>query len=265
MPCALTEPENYPDYLKSILKEINVGDDDELKDCACKIISPVTNQGCLVVDEDGKVGGFPFCIAQGNNVGPTTPRPLGFSMKQIMRMYWLGFNIDIYLSVNTIIQANYCPQLGLPMDFPDSYVSKGNKEIDFIFNKTLKQKICLGDQMFHAKNYVITRWPESNSIQSTFDLAIYLDSSMVYKSDVGLFYPIILFGFSTGGGEYRATYINDNIGKSLGESIFYIEKNATILPNCWGPSDDISSCPPPNRVGMLFEGSLFLNSKININ
>ena len=264
MPCALTSDADYPDYLKSILKEIEAGNDEELKACACALRSPVTDEGCPVVDEDGKVGAFPYCIAEGNNVGPTTPRPLGFSMKQIMRMYWFGFNIDIYLSVNTIIQANYCPQLGLPMDFPDSYVSNGNKEIDFIFNKTLKQKICLGDQMFHEKNYVITRWPDSNNPQSNFYLLTDL-RDIVYDSNTELFYPIILFGFSTGGGEYRATYINDDVGKSLGQSIFYIEENATILPNCWGPSDDILSCPPPGRVGMLFEGSLFLNSSININ
>jgi len=107
MPCALTEPDNYPDYLKSILKEIDAGSDDELKDCACDLKSPVDDEGCLIVDENNKIGGFPFCIAEGNNVGPTTPRPLGFSMKQIMRMYWLESFFPIQMHYLNLIIINY--------------------------------------------------------------------------------------------------------------------------------------------------------------
>lgn len=35
MPCALTSPYNYPDYLKITLKEIEIGDDENLKIAAC--------------------------------------------------------------------------------------------------------------------------------------------------------------------------------------------------------------------------------------
>jgi hypothetical protein len=84
MGCALTEPNNYPDYLKKILKEIEVGNDKELKDCACSLISPRTEDGCLMVDENGKIGAFPDCISDDP---PPYNYPSG-SLKDIMTFYW---------------------------------------------------------------------------------------------------------------------------------------------------------------------------------
>jgi hypothetical protein len=89
MPCALTEPGNYPDYLKTILKTIAVGDDDHLKACACSLRSPVTDEGCLIVDKDGKIGAFPFCSTLvEDGVGDGTNYPLKLTLKQAMFLYW---------------------------------------------------------------------------------------------------------------------------------------------------------------------------------
>jgi len=89
MPCALTEPNNYPDYLKSILKEIAAGNDDNLKTCACSLTSPVTDEDCLIVDEDGKVAAFPFCCTLvTDGVGDNTEYPLKLTLKQAMDLYW---------------------------------------------------------------------------------------------------------------------------------------------------------------------------------
>jgi len=89
MPCAITEPGNYPDYLKAILKEIAVGDDDALKACACSLRSPTTADGCLIVDEDKKVGVFPFCSTLvTDGVGDNTEYPLKLTLKQAMYLYW---------------------------------------------------------------------------------------------------------------------------------------------------------------------------------
>jgi hypothetical protein len=54
MPCAITEPGGYPDYLKSILKTIATENNDTLKACACSLRSPVSDEGCLILDEDNK-------------------------------------------------------------------------------------------------------------------------------------------------------------------------------------------------------------------
>jgi hypothetical protein len=96
MPCAITEPDNYPDYLKTILKEIAAGDDDELKACACSLKSPVTDEGCPITDEDGKIGAFPFCwkLVSQEEVGYNTYYPLKMTMKQAMSLYWNSKSLD---------------------------------------------------------------------------------------------------------------------------------------------------------------------------
>lgn len=89
MPCALTQPNNYPDYLKSILKEIEAGNDDTLKACACSLKSPISDGGCILLDEDGHVGAFPFCIPLvTSGVGDNTDYPLKLTLKQAMFLYW---------------------------------------------------------------------------------------------------------------------------------------------------------------------------------
>ena len=94
MPCALTSDADYPDYLKSILKEIEAGNDEELKACACALRSPVTDEGCPVVDEDGKVGAFQSCVIETDS-DPALLRdgfiqfyPVGVSLKQAMKWIW---------------------------------------------------------------------------------------------------------------------------------------------------------------------------------
>jgi hypothetical protein len=84
MGCALTEPNNYPDYLKKILKEIDVGKDTDLKTCACSLVSPKTDDGCLAVDSNGKIGAFPSCIF---NDPPEYLKFFG-SLQDIMNLYW---------------------------------------------------------------------------------------------------------------------------------------------------------------------------------
>jgi hypothetical protein len=81
MPCALTEPENYPDYLKTILKTIEFGNDDKLKTCACLLKSPVNGDGCIALDENQKIGAFPACMYPIDNNST-------ISLKTLMEMYW---------------------------------------------------------------------------------------------------------------------------------------------------------------------------------
>lgn len=93
MPCALAEPGNYPDYLKSILKEIDSGNDNELKTCACSLRTPTTDEGCIIPDEDGKLLAFPFClptepIAISYNIQNYATASIGLSYKQAMNIYW---------------------------------------------------------------------------------------------------------------------------------------------------------------------------------
>ena len=97
MPCALTSDADYPDYLKSILKEIDSGNDDALKACACALKSPVTDEGCTILDEDGKVGAFPFCwefTEDTSLVGDGTWNPLKLPLEEVMWLYWQSTNFS---------------------------------------------------------------------------------------------------------------------------------------------------------------------------
>ena len=89
MPCALTSGEDYPDYLKKILKEIDEGDDEDLKECACKLKSPVTDEGCYILDEDNKVAAFPGCLVKEEVYGQV------FTLKEIMKLYWMTKDITL--------------------------------------------------------------------------------------------------------------------------------------------------------------------------
>ena len=91
MPCPLTSNADYPDYLKKILKEIDIGNDEDLKDCVCKLVTPVTDEGCTILDEDNKVGLFPGCLVIEDNGLQL------FTLKEIMEIYWKtkSFTLDV--------------------------------------------------------------------------------------------------------------------------------------------------------------------------
>lgn len=95
MPCSLSSNLNYPSYLKNILKEINAGKDQDLKDAACDLRTPVTEEGCVVADGT-TIGAFPFCWTLLDRedpdfnrlVGPGTHNPIKMSLTQAMDLYW---------------------------------------------------------------------------------------------------------------------------------------------------------------------------------
>jgi hypothetical protein len=58
MACGLKSILNYPDYLQSILKEINIGNDTDLKACACSLKS--------YIDVNSKPYSLPICISSVN-------------------------------------------------------------------------------------------------------------------------------------------------------------------------------------------------------
>jgi len=113
MPCALVEPDNYPDYLKSILKEINAGNDSESKACACQLKTPVNDEGCLITDEDGKVLAFPFCLDEENpNLssseynGVFYTSDIGLSYKDAMNLYWGRAGLGVSFSAQGVAFDN---------------------------------------------------------------------------------------------------------------------------------------------------------------
>lgn len=97
MPCSSTGSSNYPIYINDLLKQINVGNDYQLKSCACQLKTVVDSDGCPILDEDGKMGIFPFCInddpsptilcGDGSSV-PFSEQYTKLTLKQLMTLYW---------------------------------------------------------------------------------------------------------------------------------------------------------------------------------
>ena len=115
MPCPLIESDNYPDYIKSILKQIEIEDDEELKACACSLKTVLDEQKeCVVPMTDGKLALFPFCI-EDTETDPTTIYvnggssdywifPLGISLDDLMLLYWQNYEVSL-----TGIDSLKCP------------------------------------------------------------------------------------------------------------------------------------------------------------
>jgi hypothetical protein len=190
MPCALTEPDNYPGYLKSILKEIAAGNDDNLKTCACSLTSPVTDEGCVIVDEDGKVGAFPFCCSLvTDGVGNNTSYPLKLTLKQAMLLYWQ----TIDFTHNITPAANYAVY-GQP---PGECGAAGGSRVD----QTDSDSILIADADFNivteAKQracpchiYLLYTFPDTSpQILGYFFFGSELKMKYKKEGEIYYFYP----------------------------------------------------------------------------
>ena len=106
MPCSVTSENDLPDYLKSIIKEIDIGDDDELKDCLCDLRT--------YVDTNSKRYTIPYCVYNAvddqelyNALSEVDP-PLILTPvedpQKLMELYFKYKSFDIELSGNNGIQ-----------------------------------------------------------------------------------------------------------------------------------------------------------------
>ena len=199
MPCALTSDADYPDYLKSILKEIDIGDDDELKNCACKLVTPVTDGGCEILDEDKKVGAFPFCSTLvTDGVGEDTEYPLKLTLKQAMNLYWQttswNFVATAYgysCSYSTIINftgsvrtsLNFVEEVGPP---PPKKNLVCRNFFQYFTNYAGQSCGSLGCSPISETNAIISSMFES------------LDYPMKYKKEGNIYYFYPRFGITVG-------------------------------------------------------------------
>jgi hypothetical protein len=260
MPCALTEPSNYPDYLKKILKEIAVGDDDTLKACACSLRSPTTEDGCLIVDEDKKVGAFPFCCQL------TTDDPLEIvaggeywfysiklTLRQMMKLYW-----NTKKATSMTYRNGPC---GPPIPFS---ASCGEVYSDV---QEPKKRVCSTGISFSIaaiNNYTHQCNPENNG--GIFSLFIgsyggYPSCYMRKEGEEYFFYPSMgsLFGIT------QSSVQRYYPGRSSNGVIeMQIPGEDKISINTYQPSEDnccIPNCPPNS----ITKGLVLVNPiKINI-
>jgi hypothetical protein len=98
-------PDNYPDYVKKIFKEVAEGKEKNLKVCMCKLRIPLDDDFCMIKDEDKKWAIFPFCTEYHpeEDGEPQDYSFIKFTIKEAMEFYWktkrLNITID-YLTWN---------------------------------------------------------------------------------------------------------------------------------------------------------------------
>ena len=146
MPCPSVSNTNYPDYIKKILKQIDVVNNQQLKNCACQLKSPLSEEGCAILGPDNKAGIFNNCITE------VTPYSydlnlLTGSISDLMKLIWtvknwkfsvigssnyssvnISYNLTVNASFNLIDLYNIsnqtqlvCSPTSLPPDFYGTY------------------------------------------------------------------------------------------------------------------------------------------------
>lgn len=113
MPCSVTSENDLPNYLKSIIKEIDIGDDDELKDCLCDLRT--------YVDTNSKRYTIPYCVynpvddkelydALSEPTPPLILTPVEDPQK-LMELYFKYKSFNISLSATNGIEVS-CEEAG---------------------------------------------------------------------------------------------------------------------------------------------------------
>jgi len=128
-----------PSYLRQILSEINNGDNDELKSCACQMQAVRSPDGCLILDRDNRIALFPFCLLLGTppETGPGTDYPVSFNLTDFGKWYWTGDKFKINFTWSGTERGD-CGRNSV-------FTQNGNfgpQESDFITEKDKKKRVC---------------------------------------------------------------------------------------------------------------------------
>jgi hypothetical protein len=148
MPCALSSDANYPNYVKSILKEIDAGNDESLKACACSLKGVFNEEGCPILMNDNKIAVFPFCI-EDTEVDPTSisfilgnpwpvyPYGIGLSLDDMMYLFWniIGYKAESS-SIVRVLPDQYGPGAQYNLASCGNPISQNPETLD------VKKRIC---------------------------------------------------------------------------------------------------------------------------
>ena len=202
MPCALTSDADYPDYLKSILKEIEVGNDEKLQACACSLKTPITDEGCPITDSDGKLGLFPECLVIEDNGLQL------FTLKEIMEIYWKTKSFTLNVNFN----------------YDDGESKSFTIEMPYVGSTSGKEKVCpsavyqkiegvpgLGG---YVEVYPNPRKKNEEENLYSLDITAFVQFSWeVYSPDPPLY---AISQWQVGGGDRQGTLNGKNINYSGG-------------------------------------------------
>lgn len=212
MPCALADNADYPDYLKSILKEIEAGNDEELKACACSLKTPTTDEGCPILDENNKIGAFPFCwefTEDLSKVGNGTFNPLKLTLKDAMWLYWQSKNtiqqiswgeilsscfggearVDIKIMSNNMLKTD--PSTGVQIKAKKELVCRKNITVN---SKYISSGGCKDSPQNFSTNFIIAEFfaVAGNDCNATVPLKQYY----IKEGNEYYFYPSVIYRYN---------------------------------------------------------------------
>lgn len=211
MPCALVENADYPDYLKAILKEIEAGNDDRLKTCACRLKTPLTDEGCPILDEDQKIGGFPFCwtLSSPGDVGKETRNPVKLTLKQAMWLYWQSKSFESKGSYTESGNGAYPICKSMNYKYDAVKLRKNNIENGLEYKGDKKQLVCAHTLSFDYSVNVTRGNPicPPNASIVTLAYAFGTNNKYVKEGNTYYFYPEFRAG-NTGGYDGNTDTLN---------------------------------------------------------
>jgi len=224
MACGTLLSAYYPDYLKTILIQVYSGNDDAFKTCACGLKTPTNDEGCPILDEDGKVGAFPFCCnLEADGVGDNTEYPLKLSLKQAMQLYWQTWT---WLFSGIVSDTSSCGTGTVSKFFQKkrcTYISQNN----ILTCEPIEKRFLMCPAVFTYTVDILTKTHLGNGIELTgvsedqviADMfAPSIKMKMKKEGDVYYFYPRFTFTAMSAYGVCTSTTTNGAAGCDGGAS-----------------------------------------------
>lgn len=249
MPCGSNQNASFPSYLTSILKDINNGNDTDLKSCACLLKIPTTSAGCFITDSNGKNGAFPFCLINGvpEETGPDTEYPVSFNLADLMKWYWTGDKYKIKINWNGTERGD-CGRNGVETQTADFDF----QESDFLAEKDKKKRVCLQSPTNGSASFsgnTVYYWPSTDpccgdppdcpdlyDVDFSSSVEVGIDFANTYIEDNGTVWPKFNYG-----GNFSNTKCGDPTPKvdnalSAGTRATFEGKSLDPLYFCWDPA-----------------------------
>jgi hypothetical protein len=219
----------FPSYLDNLIKEIEQGSDKNKKQCACSLKVQRNNDGCPILDDDDKAGGFNECLNIGTppESGPDTNYPFSMNLSEISKIYWQGKKWKMTFSVSSWNETGDC---GRSSVFSQDGTNNP-KESNIIAPEDLKERICSASFQTASTSVNGKSKVKPNSVNpceeeseteagASFGPTVTIDLSSSYLQEDGTFWPHITLGGGFSLSPVGATKVRAKLPNGIDFKIF---------------------------------------------